>query len=84
MTFPYMQHNHPPSKVLPIARVSYWVYYGSDPPFDIWDMSKRVVLTCQTPACFNPDHVKVVREQAGVNKLMDMAWRARKAETLVA
>lgn len=48
------------TKVYCLTRVTAWIYL---PGFRIWS-GRRVVRTCDAPACCNPDHIRVLADQA--------------------
>lgn len=49
-------------RVCCLARVSAWIYY---PGFRLWDV-RVAVRTCGCPACFSPQHVRIVLDKATV------------------
>jgi hypothetical protein len=46
-------------RVYHVSRVAAWVYFED---FQIWS-NARTLRTCKTPACCNPEHIYVVRNQ---------------------
>jgi hypothetical protein len=56
-------------------RVAAWVYRGG---FRLEDASIRVYHTCQTPACFAPEHLAKARGSAGVNQALARLGRFRR------
>ncbi len=48
------------AQVYCLSRITAWIYF---PGFKMWGV-QRVVRTCDAPACCNPDHVRVLADQA--------------------
>lgn len=58
--------------VYAVARVAAWLYL---PGYDFWDTTRVVHASCRNPACFNPEHLRVVA--GGSAQVAHQARRAR-------
>jgi len=47
-------------KVYGVHRVAAWLYFAG---YDLWDVT-RIAHDCQSPACFNPEHLVILQDQA--------------------